>query len=255
MNFTSKRTWLSQRTWPFTSYVITNTTVTFGYFFFKFLNRTRVYGRHNVPQKPNTLLLSNHQSMIDSFLVGLFAFYPNSLLHPSLMPWNPAAEENFYKSRVWSWLADNWKCIPIKRGRKDVSAIRKMAQALRQGPMTLFPEGTRSRDGSIGQPRGGAGLLILETMPTVIPVYIDGMDQLLPIGAIFPRMFKRITICYGKPLDLSEFHGNGKNKEVAHAIMNRVMEQIRKMRSEIRAALPESEAIPDSDFLRSKKTA
>lgn len=228
-----KHGWLFRLTWPITHYLITNISVSVGYIFFHFFNRTTVIGRKNIPQKPNTLLLSNHQSMIDSFLVGMFAFFPNSLIRPSLLPWNPAAEENFYKSRFLAWLADNWKCIPIKKGRKDVSAIYRMAQALKSSPMTLFPEGTRSRDGTIGKGRGGAGLLILETHPTVIPVCIDGMDKLLPIGSIFPRIFKRIYVYYGQPIDFSEYYNREKNKEVAQAIMDRVMEAIRNLRVEI----------------------
>jgi len=235
MHCSPKRSWLFRLTFPVTSYLITNLSVTIGYIFFNFLNRTTVIGKRNVPQKPNTLLLSNHQTMIDSFLVGVFGFYPNSLVRPRLIPSNPAAEENFYRTPFLAWVADNWKCIPIKKGRKDVSAIYKMAQALRKSPMTLFPEGTRSRDGSIGKARAGAGLLILETSPIVIPVCIDGMDKLLPIGSIFPRVFKRIYVYYGEPLDLSEFCSREKNKDVAQAIMNQVMETIREMHTEIQA--------------------
>ncbi|MFQ5603159.1 MAG: lysophospholipid acyltransferase family protein [bacterium] len=226
-----KHSWLFRLTWPFTHYLITNISVTIGYIYFQFLNRTVVKGKKNVPQKRNTLLLSNHQSMIDSFLVGLFAFYPMSLIRPYVIPWNPAAEENFFRTPILAWLADNWKCIRIKRGRKDVGAIFKMAEALKIGTMTLFPEGTRSRDGSIGKARGGAGLLILETNPTVIPVYIDGMDKLLPIGSVIPRLFKKIYVYYGKPLDLSEFYGNHKKREVAQKIMNRVMDSIEAMKA------------------------
>ncbi len=209
-------------------------------------------GKRNVPQQANTLLLSNHQTMIDSFLVGVFAFYPNSLFRPGLIPSNPAAEENFYRTPVLAWFADNWKCIPIKKGRKDVSAIYKMAQALKKSPMTLFPEGTRSRDGSIGKARGGAGLLILETKPTVIPVCIDGMDELLPIGSVFPRIFKRIYVYYGKPLDLSVFCGREKNRDVAQAIMNQVMETIQRMHTEIQTTKAQKTA-PNPTLLHKAK--
>lgn len=200
-------------------------------------------GKKHVPQRHNTLLLSNHQSMIDSFLVGLCAFYPTSIYRPSVIPWNPAAEENFYRNPLLAWLAENWKCIPIKKGRKDVGAIYKMAAALRRGTMTLFPEGTRSRDGSIGKPRGGAGLLILETQPTVIPVCIDGMDKLLPIGSIFPRIFKKIYVYYGEPMDLTKFYGRGKTKEVAQEIMNEVMTAIRSLKAEIEALKGHKESV------------
>lgn len=230
-----KRGWLSRRIWPISHYLVTNLTVTLGFIFFRIFNRTTVIGRENVPRRSNTLLLSNHQSMVDSFLVGLCAYYPISLIRPSLIPWNPAAEENFFRTPILAWLADNWKCIPVKKGRKDVGLISKMAAALQTSPLTLFPEGTRSRDGSIGKARGGAGLLILETRPTVIPVRIDGMHRVLPIGSIVPRIFKRIYVHYGRPLDLTEFYDEKKNKEAAEAIMARVMEAIRSLGNESRA--------------------
>jgi 1-acyl-sn-glycerol-3-phosphate acyltransferase len=219
--------------WPFTHALITNITVTFGYVFFKLLNKTIVVGREHVPRGPNTLLMANHQTMIDSFVVGIAAYYPASLIRPQLIPWNPAAEENLYKTRVVGWLADNWKCIPIKRGRKDLSAIRKIGTALRFGPVLLFPEGTRSRSGAIGDGRGGAGLMILETNPTVVPVCIDGMDKVLPIGASLPRIFKRIYIRYGKPIDLTEFRGLQRNRETAVLLMRKIMDSIRSLKQEI----------------------
>jgi 1-acyl-sn-glycerol-3-phosphate acyltransferase len=165
--------------------------------------------------------------MIDSFLIGLCAYFPFSLVRPSLMPWNPAAEENFYRNPIFAWVADNWKCIPIRKGRRDLRVIFRMAKALGTSPLLLFPEGTRSRTGSIGGGRLGAGLLILETWPTVIPVCIDGMDKVLPIGSFLPRFFKRIYVSYGRPLALKEFVGRERDKKTAKALMSKVMESIR----------------------------
>jgi hypothetical protein len=85
---------LFQLLWPITSYVVTNVTVTLLWVVLFVLNRTRVIGRRNVGAERNTLLLSNHQSMLDSFLVGLAAFYPQSCLKPHLIPWNPGANES-----------------------------------------------------------------------------------------------------------------------------------------------------------------
>ncbi len=224
---------LARRLWPLTHYLVTNLTVTLFFVLFHVLNRTKVVGRENVPREPNTLLLSNHQTLIDSFLVGLCVYYPASLVRPSLIPWNPAAEENYYRSRLLAWLADNWKCIPIKKGRKDVGAFRRMTLGLRTSPLVLFPEGTRSRDGSIGKAREGPGFLVLLARPTVVPVCIDGMDQVLPVGARFPRFSRRITVRYGKPLDLSSFYGRKKSKETSQAVMDRVMDAIRALRRDI----------------------
>ena len=223
----------SRLLWPVTQYFITSLSVTLSYIYFRLLNNTTVIGKRNVPRRPNTLLLSNHQTMIDSFLVGLCAYYPVLLIRPSLMPWNPAAEENFYRNTILAWFADNWKCIPIRKGRKDFKAILKVAEGLRTSPVTFFPEGTRSRTGEIGRGRAGTGFLVLETWPAVVPVCIDGMDKVLPIGSSFPRFFKRIYIYFGRPVDLSEFKGRKNNKETAQEVIDKVMEAIRALKIEI----------------------
>ncbi len=220
--------------WPVTRYIITMITVTLWGVFFFALNRTRVIGRSHVAHRRNTLLLSNHQSMVDSFLVGLCAFYPQAWWKTHLIPWNPAARENFYSNPILAWFSDQWKCIPVREGRRDLRALHRMMEALREGVMTLFPEGTRTRDGSVGPGRAGAGLLILGCRPTVIPVAIDGMAEVLPIGARMVRPFKRVTVYYGEPVDYSEFLDRPRSKETAQEVVDHVMDRIRKQLDEIR---------------------
>jgi len=220
--------------WPVTSYLLTNLTVTLFWMFFFVLNRTRVVGREHVGVERNTLLLSNHQSMLDSFLVGLAAFYPRSLLRPYLLPWNPAAAENFYRTPILAWLADNWKCIWVQPGRHDLHALHRMIQVLPRGVMTLFPEGSRTRDGSVGAGQAGAGLLILATGARVIPVAIEGMREVLPIGRSVPRIFKRISVTYGPPVDYAEFLAQPRTRETAQALIDRVMAAIREQHAQLR---------------------
>ena len=225
---------LFQLLWPVTSYVVTNVTVTLFWLFFFVLNRTTVIGRRNIGAARNTLLLSNHQSMLDSFLVGLAAFYPQSWLKPHLIPWNPAAAENFYTNPILAWLADNWKCIWVREGRRDLHALHRMIQVLRGGVMTLFPEGTRSRDGSVGPGRPGAGFLILATRPRVIPVAIAGMQEVLPIGCYVPRIFQGISVSYGPPVDYADLLALPRTRQTAQAMIDRVMEAIRVQSAELR---------------------
>ncbi|TMJ07601.1 MAG: 1-acyl-sn-glycerol-3-phosphate acyltransferase [Bacillati bacterium ANGP1] len=229
-----RRGTLFQLVWPVTSYVVTNVTVTLLWLVFFVFNRTVVIGRRNVGEEKNTLLLSNHQSMLDSFLVGLAAFYPTSWLKPQLIPWNPAAAENFYKNPLLAWLADNWKCIWVREGRHDLHALHRMIQVLPCGGMTLFPEGTRSRDGAVGPGRPGAGLLILATRPRVIPVAIDGMQAVLPIGRYLPRTFKRIAVSFGSPVDYTDLLAMPRTRETAQAVIDRVMAAIRVQHAKLR---------------------
>jgi 1-acyl-sn-glycerol-3-phosphate acyltransferase len=226
---------LFQLYWPVTSYLVTNITVTVLWVLFFVLNRTTVVGRKNVGEERNTLLLSNHQSMLDSFVVGLGAFFPQSWIRPHLIPWNPAAAENFYRTPILAWLADNWKCIWVREGRRDVHALHRMIEVLPRGVMTLFPEGTRSRDGTVGAGQAGPGLLILATGARVIPVAIEGMQKVLPIGKYIPRIFKRIRVTYGPPVDYSDVLAMPRTRETAQALVDRVMAAIRAQHNELRS--------------------
>jgi len=213
--------------WPFTSWLFTNLTAFVGFILFFVLNRTTVVGRDRLPQGRNTLLLSNHQSMIDSWLVGISAYYPQSFWRPWLIPWNPAARENFFKTPLLALFSDLWRAIPIREGRRDYKALYRMLRALREGVMLLFPEGTRTRDGSIGPGRPGAGLVALGTRASVVPVTIEGMDRVLPIGSVFPRLFRRVYIYFGHPIDYSDLQGRPRSKETAQELVDRVMETLR----------------------------
>src|SRR5437763_14704594 len=102
-------------------------------------------------------------------------------------------------SPLQDWQAVNLICIWVREGRRDLHALHLMIQVLPHGVMTLFPEGTRSRDGAVGPGRPGAGLLILATRPRVVPVAIDGMRAVLPIGRYFPRPFQRIPRSFRPP--------------------------------------------------------
>ncbi len=219
--------------WSWFSYALTNSTVAVFWVLFRVLNRTTVIGRENVGEDRNTLLLSNHQSMIDSFLVGVCVFFPKSLIRPHLMPWNPAAEENFYGHPVLRWLSTHWRCIRVKEGRRDLHALHRMLELLPTGVMTFFPEGTRSRDGSVGSGKAGAGLVVLGTHPKVIPVAIEGMREVLPIGKTFPRFFKRIYVSYGPAIDYSDFLGKKRSRELAQGLVDRAMDTIRKQHEEL----------------------
>lgn len=215
--------------WPLTRYLVTHATVALAWPLFKVLNKTVALGTENVGEEPNTVLLANHQSMIDGFLVGSAVFFPKSLIKPSLFPWFPAAYENFFAHPLLAWLSDNWKCIPVKPGRKDVGVMFRMQTCLREGIMVVFPEGTRSRDGRLLPPRSGIGYVMLQTKATAVPVCLDGMDRTLPVGRFWPRLFNTIMIYYGKPVDLSEFHSQSPSRESAEAAIAKVFERIRKM--------------------------
>jgi len=212
--------------WPFTRYIVTGLTAAASVVFFKGLNRTVVIGGKNVGDEKNTVLLSNHQSMIDGFLVGPMVLFPTAVLKPHLFPWLPAAWENFFENPFMRWFSDNWRCIPVKKGRRDFGAMMRMEACLRDGIMIVFPEGTRTRDGHLLPPRSGIGYVMLKTRPKAIPVCMDGMSGLQPIGHFWPRVFRTILLYYGKPVDLSEFYDKPVDRHTAQAAIDKVFREV-----------------------------
>ncbi|MYC89548.1 MAG: 1-acyl-sn-glycerol-3-phosphate acyltransferase [Gemmatimonadales bacterium] len=212
---------------PVTRWLITNLLAPPCVFLlFGLLNRTRVYGRRRVPHLPNTLILSNHQSMIDSFPIAYYLFFPEKTFRPHLAPWNAAAAENFFRNPVFGWVFHQFQCIPVRRGRRDLRAMIRSANVLRAGILTLFPEGTRSRNGRVGRGRAGAGMVILQTRPHVVPITLDGLDRVLPIGSRLPRIGQRVSIYVGRPVPYDDLTAEGRSRESAQQIVDRVMERI-----------------------------
>ena len=93
--------------------------------------------------------------------------------------------------------------------------------------MVLFPEGTRSRDGEIKNGRPGAGFVVLANQPKVVPVTVDGLYDVLPIGSTFPRLFKRIWLAFGRPIEYSDYIGRPRSKEAAQEIVDDVTRILR----------------------------
>ena len=59
-------------------------------------------------------------------------------------------------------------------------------------PLLVFPEGTRSRDGRLGNSQKGIGLLIAKSKVPVLPARIKGTHEILGVGKTFPRLGKKM---------------------------------------------------------------
>ena len=79
-------------------------------------------------------------------------------------------------------------------------SVRTSVQLIRNGwNLLLYPEGTRSRTREIAQFKAGVGLLARFTERPVIPVHVDGGEDILPHGVMLPRR-GRAFVRYGAPI-------------------------------------------------------
>lgn len=210
--------------------------------FFKLLNRTIVIGRENINHHSMmVLVVSNHLSLFDSLLVGLALCFPRIILYPRFAPWHTPDADNFFRAKLFggrsrflrkiltpfaTFLFVHLKCIPLERGRTDRGTLMRIKDALVRGIVHYFPEGTRSRTGKLGEGKEGVGEIIHDLQPKILPVYLEGIQKVFPIGAKLPRLGKKVLVVIGKPFRCEEFKGRPNNRETRLAIAQKVMAQI-----------------------------
>jgi 1-acyl-sn-glycerol-3-phosphate acyltransferase len=157
--------------------------------------RIRVEGRHHVPSQGGGMLLSTHQSGLDPILVGLAC---NRNL-------NFLARSTLFKNPAFSFFLKIVDSIEIDRERGGLSGLREMLSRLRSGKVVLlFPEGTRTQDGSIGVVKPGFFPIAKRSDVPLIPVAIVGAFECMPKGSkwIFP---KPIAVVFGKPIPPEDY--------------------------------------------------
>ena len=176
------------------------------------LYRVKVYGRENFPETGGVLLCSNHISELDPPVVGISAPRPVHFI----------AKEELFNLPVLKMILPRVNAIPIKRGMSDRNALRKGLGVLKEGNVLgLFPEGTRSKTGELGEGLAGAGFFALRTDAQVVPCAV--------IGNYKP--FSTTKVVYGKPIDMDELRSRKASaEEVTKVIMAEIKELIVKNR-------------------------
>lgn len=169
--------------------------------------RIRVEGRHHVPSQGGGMLLSTHQSGLDPILVGLACNRNLNFLARSTLFRNPA----------FSLLLKTLDSIEIDRERGGLSGLREMLSRLRSGKVVLlFPEGTRTDNGSIGVVKPGFFPIAKRSDVPLIPVAIVGAFECMPKGSkwIFP---KPIAVVFGKPIPPEDYR-NWSEEQAVRAV-------------------------------------
>ena len=132
-----------------------------------FIYRIRRIGTENVPRYGGVLLLSNHVSYIDSFILYLTCPRPVRFV----------VLENYLKVKPIAWFLRLFGAIPI-RPEKAKEAIVRTVEALTAGDVVcLFPEGGLTRLGVTTEFKKGFELIVKKAGCPVVPVYMDGLFE------------------------------------------------------------------------------
>jgi long-chain acyl-CoA synthetase len=186
------------------------------------LYRLRVEGLEHVPRTGPLILVANHCSYFDAFILATVLPYPiaQQVFYLGL--------EWFFRHRILAWWARGVRVIPVDMDNYLIRALQASARVLRDGKMLcLFPEGERSADGRVRPFRKGTGILVRELRVPVLPAYIAGAFEAWPRGQAWPRLHP-LRVRFGpvvSPADLLEGDGP-RGADDAETVVLRLRERV-----------------------------
>jgi 1-acyl-sn-glycerol-3-phosphate acyltransferase len=162
----------------------------------------RSFGSFRVPPHGSVVVAPNHQSYLDPLLVGMCVRRPLFYL----------ARDTLFRYPILRSLLSALNALPIPRGgaasRRGIELGRAALRA--ENALVLFPEGTRTRSGSMGPLKRGVELVARPSAATVVPAYIDGSFALWPPHQRFPSCGK-VRVFFGQPIPASGEGADGKS--------------------------------------------
>jgi 1-acyl-sn-glycerol-3-phosphate acyltransferase len=152
-------------------------------FFLVYFRYDRTGREHARPVKGGLIVAANHRSFLDPFAIG------------GCLPWrrpmNYVAKVELFERRWQGWILSRLGAFPIRRGESDSDAMETARMIVeRGGTCCIFPEGTRIRRGTLGNPKRGVGRLALQTGAPVIPTAVLGTEKVRRGWRIYPRKVK-----------------------------------------------------------------
>jgi len=140
-------------------------------------------GREHARLKGGLIVAANHRSFLDPFAIG------------GCLPWrrpmNYVAKVELFERRWQGWILSRLGAFPIRRGESDEESMETARLIVeRGGAVCIFPEGTRTRRGTLRKPKRGVGRLALQTGAPVLPTAVLGTEYVRRGWRIRPRKVK-----------------------------------------------------------------
>jgi 1-acyl-sn-glycerol-3-phosphate acyltransferase len=178
------------------------------------LTRVRIEGPvEAIPRDGPVIVAANHASNLDPVVIA-------STLMPMLgrrLQW--LGKRELFDWPVVGWIARNGGVHAVDRSTADVEAYRLAKRILDEGhALFVFPEGTRSADGTLQAARDGVAVLALRTGAPIVPVGVAGSYERWPRGQKIPHPGGRVTVRVGPPFRLDEELPPGTDRKAAKGL-------------------------------------
>lgn len=190
--------------------------------FFRIFYFTRVEGLENIPKEGGVILVPNHVSFYDPPLVGSYSTRMCRYL----------ARETLFTVPIFGRIIYICGALPIKRESADKAAITQSIKLLKTGEtIIVFPEGTRTKDGKLGELKSGAISLAMHTHAAIVPVTIHNGYKAFSRYRKFPRFFVPMRLKFYKPFKFDKDYTKEEAKKLQAEVLSS-LEEILKTASE-----------------------
>ena len=174
--------------------------------------RARAIAVENVPGRGAVILAPNHFSFMDHFLMGCYIRRKVRFM----------AKSQLFKGPM-QFIYTHGGVFPVRRGaRDDDTFITARTILAREGAITMYCEGGRSRTGKVAE--RGIGRLALETGAPVVPIAIYGSSRVRNWKRL---QFPKVTIQYGEPIRWEQVENP--TREQQQAVADQILIEIRSL--------------------------
>ena len=151
------------------------------YPFFNLFHPCKAIHRERLPEG-GAILCPNHTTLSDPLFV---VFALGLKTKPQVM-----AKAELMRIPGLGWILEKAGVFAVDRGKADVTAVKRALKCLKDGDkLLMFPEGTRSKDGELGEGKRGVAMFAIRTGVPIVPMYIPAEK----------KWFRRTPVVFGEP--------------------------------------------------------
>lgn len=152
-----------------------------------------VEGLEKLDPSRSYIFAANHQSIYD--IPILFTSLPFQL--------RIISKDSIGRIPFMGWHLSRTGHVLVDRDRPGASVVKKMARLVAAGhSLIVFPEGTRSTDGSVAPFKGGSFLIALQSQLPVVPISLVGSRHVMFRGEVTVRP-RHVTVIVHPPVETS----------------------------------------------------
>lgn len=182
-----------------------------------------------LPVDSGGLVVANHRSPIDPMMVWTnhhFRGEPDGRSRDVRVIGFLTASE-YCNIAGMRWLVRTMQSIPVDRDGQDIAPTREALRRLKNGELVgIFPEGGINWESRLLPANPGVAFLAIKSQVPVYPVFIHSAPQ--PKSSMVEPFISRsrVRVTYGKPIDLSAFHGQKKTPELLNEVTDLIMSRL-----------------------------